>query len=100
MTAEIESYVFKGIGLTKYPIIERRNPDLKAFCQAMENQTNAVDCVKFVHSKEPTTWDMINIVDYLTEEELLFLVQRLIFIIKSCIKERINLSSLSRNKLV
>ena len=30
--AKIESYVFKGIGLTKYPVIESRNPDLKAIC--------------------------------------------------------------------
>ena len=30
-TAKIQSYVFKGIGLNTYPVIESGNPDLKAF---------------------------------------------------------------------
>ena len=41
-TTEVDSYVFKGIGLNTYPVIDSRNPDLKAFCQTMKNQLNAV----------------------------------------------------------
>ena len=74
-TAEIQSYAFKGVGLNTYPVIESRNPDLNAFYQAMKNQLNAVDCAKFIDSKVPATWEMIDPVDYLNDDELLILVQ-------------------------
>ena len=50
-TAELQSYVFKSVGLNTYPVIASRNPDLKAFCQSMKNKLNAVDCAKFVNEK-------------------------------------------------
>ena len=55
-TAVIQKNVFKGVGLNTYPFIESRNPDLKAFCQAMKNQLNAVDCANFIDDKVPATW--------------------------------------------
>ena len=73
--AEIKGSVLKGIGLNIYPIIKIYNPDVKAFCQSMENQLNAVDCAKFIGSKVIPTWDMIDVVDYLQDDDLLTLVQ-------------------------
>ena len=73
-TAEIQSYVLKGVGLTTYPVIESRNHDLKIFCQSMKNQLDAFDCAKFVNDKEPASWEMIDPVDYLHDNELLILV--------------------------
>ena len=67
--------MFKGIGLHLYPVIESKNPDLKSFCQTMKNQLNAIDCAKFIDSKVPATWEMIDPVDYRNDEELLLLVQ-------------------------
>ena len=58
--AEIESYVFKGIGLNTFPVIDSHDSDLKAFCQNMKNQLNAVDCAMFIDSKVMSTWDMID----------------------------------------
>ena len=56
-------------------MIASRNPDLKAFCQAMKNQLNAVDYAKFINEKEPATWEMIDTLDYLNGDELLIFVQ-------------------------
>ena len=61
--------------MNTYPVIESRNPHLKAFCQSIKNQLNAIDCAKFIDSKEPATWEMIDAVDYLNDDELLILVQ-------------------------
>ena len=74
-TAEIRGSVFKGVGLDSYPVIASKNPDLKAFCQSMRNKLNAADCAKFINEKDPATWEMIDPVDYLKDEELLILVQ-------------------------
>ena len=75
-TAEILRYAFKGVGLNTYPVTESRNPDLKAFCQAMKNQLYAFDCAKFIDDKVPATWEIIDRVDYLNDDELLILVQK------------------------
>ena len=72
--AEIESYVFKGIGIDTYPVIDSYNPDLKAFCQPMKNKLNAVDYAKFVDSKVMYTWDKIDTMDNLKEPKLLVLL--------------------------
>ena len=56
--------MFKGIGLNTYPVIENRSPNLKAFCQTMKKQLNAVDCAKFIDIEELAPWDMIGPVDY------------------------------------
>ena len=73
-TAEIESYLLKGVGLNTCPVIESRNSDLNAFCQNMKNQLNAVDCAKLIDSKVPATWDRIDHVDYLKDDDLLISV--------------------------
>ena len=65
--AEIESHAFKGICLITYPDIDSYKPDLKAFCQSMKNQLNAVDCAKLINSKAMSTWDVIDEDDYLQE---------------------------------
>ena len=83
-----------------YPVIESRNPDLKAFFQLMKNQLNAVDCAKFINDKGPATWDMIDPVDYLNDHELLILVQIINIQNQELYKERINLSFLSSNRPV
>ena len=41
----------------------------------MKNQLNAVDCAKFIDSKVPATWDMIDPLDYRNDDELLVFVQ-------------------------
>ena len=41
----------------------------------MKNQLNAVDCAKFIDIKEPATWDMIDPVQCLYDDESLVLVQ-------------------------
>ena len=71
--SEIESHVFKGIGIDTYPVIDSYNPDLKAFCQSMKNKLNAVDCAKFIDSKESPTWDMIDTSQYRKDPKLLIL---------------------------
>ena len=72
--SEIESHVFKGTGIDTYPVIDSYNPDLKAFCQSMKNKLNAVDCAKFIDSKESPTWNMIDKVQYINDPKLLVLV--------------------------
>ena len=72
--ADIESYVFKGIGVDTCPVIDSYNPDLKAFYQKMKNKWNTVDCTKFIDSKVMPTWDMIDTKDYLKGPKLLVLV--------------------------
>ena len=74
-TAEIQSYVLKGVGLNTYQFIESRNPDLKELCKTMKNQLNALDCAKCIDIKEPAIWDIIDSVDGLNNDELLVLVQ-------------------------
>ena len=75
-TPEIQSYVFKGVGLNAYPVIESRNPDLKAFCKSTKNQLNVVDSAKFIDDKEPATFDMIDTVHYLNDDELLIKLKK------------------------
>ena len=54
----------------------------------MKNQLNSVDCAKFIDSKVPVTWEMIDPIDDINgDDELLILV---IFRIKSYLKEKIN----------
>ena len=36
----------------------------------MKNQLNVVDCAKFIDSKVPAPWDMIDRVDYSNDDEL------------------------------
>ena len=67
--AEIDSYVFKGIGLNTYPVIGFRNPDLKSFCQTTKNQLSAVGSEKFIDIKNLATWEMIDPREYVKEEE-------------------------------
>ena len=54
-TTEIQGYLFTGVGLNTFPLIDSRDPDLKAFCQFMKNQLNVVDCANFINEKEPVT---------------------------------------------
>ena len=95
--AAIECYIFKGIGLTSYPVIETNNLDLK------ENQSNAVDCSKCLYNKVKPAGDVIDVidvVDYLREDDLLILMQSINIQRKNYLRERTIFCLLSWNKLV
>ena len=41
----------------------------------MKNQLNTVDCAKRIHSKAPATWDTMDPVNYLKNDDFLISVQ-------------------------
>ena len=60
----------------------------------MKNQSNAVDCAKFIDSKVMPTWDMIDTVDYLKEPGIFVLMNSINIHNQELFKEKINLALL------